>query len=136
MLQDTAWRAAASVVGLGAIVPYWLVYPWQSALSYAGSYRYFSYSFHELYSAPFLLLPHPDLAGAAVMQVSVPSWTQVLEIPDEYHIVIQGGKGPATLSTTPLVTALVETDRTQYGFVYETSRSQPEEGQLNGIWRD
>ena len=176
VLQDTAWRisrrAAAAAAGIVAIVLYWLVYLWQDALADAGNYRYFSYSFHELYSAGFLLVPlltlvwlgvtayralrrknrkrcAPLLIVLAVLllaqgaclyrqseRVSVTSWTEVVEIPDAYHLVIQSGEGPVTLSTTPMVTALVKADGTLYGFVYETTRSDPGEGQLCGIFRD
>lgn len=56
------------------------------------------------------------------------------EIPDEYHVVIQTGEGPVTLTTTPIVTTLLQQDGTIYGFYYETDRDTPGEGVLHGIW--
>lgn len=66
--------------------------------------------------------------------VHVTSWTEVLEVPDPYHIVVQSGEGTVTLETTPTVTALVRTDGTVYGFSYERDRRTPERGDLTGIW--
>lgn len=62
------------------------------------------------------------------------SWTEAVDIPDEYHVVIEGSNGTVTLSTTPTVTALLRTDGTIYGFYYEQHRRDPDEGRLNGIW--
>ena len=50
-------RAAGSALGVTAIVLYWLVYFWQDSLSNAGDYRFFSYAFHELWTAGTILVP-------------------------------------------------------------------------------
>lgn len=163
-------RAAAAAAGVTAIVLYWLVYLWQDGLSVAGNYRYFSYSFHELYTIGYLLVPIATLIWLAALlvrmvrhrtwrknavlalilalllaaqggywnhrgrQVGCTTWTEVAEIPDEYHVVIQTGEGPVTLTTTPIVTTLLQQDGTIYGFYYETDRDTPGEGVLHGIW--
>ena len=42
-------RAIGAAVGVTAIVIYWLVYFWQDHLANWGDYRYFSYTFHEIW---------------------------------------------------------------------------------------
>ncbi|WP_426350950.1 hypothetical protein ACPWSR_06875 [Alloiococcus sp. CFN-8] len=59
--------------------------------------------------------------------------TEAVEIPDEFHIVINRGEGTVTLSTTPLVTALIKTDGTRYIFNYDFYKDTPNEGRLNYI---
>lgn len=158
-------RAVLAAAGVTAIILYWLVYFWQDALAMAGNYRYFSYSLHELYTAGYLLVPGVTalwllgvlvkgrgrsllalvLAVLLVLQgwlwydngqrEQVTCWTAVAEIPDEYHVVIHTGEGPVELDTTPLVTRLLKTDGTVYGFYYEARQNRPGEGQLCGIWQ-
>lgn len=50
-------RAINSALGILAIVVYWLVYFWQEGLSSKGDYRYFSYSFHEMYTIGLIVVP-------------------------------------------------------------------------------
>ena len=158
-------------LGIAGILLYWLVYFWQNALSNQGNYRWFSYSFHELYSIGYLLVPISTaiwllilclrslknrtwrnnrillllltlllLLQAGYWQsrsqiVSVNAWTDVIEIPDEYHIVILNGEEQrVTLETVPIVTSLLRTDGTIYGFSYESKKSNPTEGNLHFIW--
>jgi hypothetical protein len=64
---------------------------------------------------------------------STTAWTEVVEIPDEYHVVIKNGDETVTLKTTPIVTSLLKTDGTEYGFDYEFSLRTPNQGKLNGI---
>lgn len=66
--------------------------------------------------------------------VDTTCWTEVVEIPDNYHVVIQNGERTVTLSTAPVITKLLRTDGTVYGFYYESKRDTPTKGQLNGIW--
>ncbi len=50
-------RAINSALGILAIVVYWLVYFWQENLANVGDYRYFPYSFHELYTIGLIVVP-------------------------------------------------------------------------------
>ena len=59
--------------------------------------------------------------------------TDVVEIPDDFHIIINKDEGTVTLSTTPLVTALIKTDGTIYGLDYDSYEDTPNEGRLNYI---
>lgn len=163
-------RAILRAAGVTAIVLYWLVYLWQDSLANQGNYRYFSYSFHEIYTAGILLVPlltliwlvrtlfrtikgrawRRDAALVLVLalllsgqlgyqyqesqKVHVDSWTEVVSIPDPYHIVIDSSRGPVTLATEPIVTALLRTDGTIYGFSYESDLRTPDQGRLNGVW--
>ncbi|MDD5931479.1 MAG: zf-HC2 domain-containing protein [Oscillospiraceae bacterium] len=61
-------------------------------------------------------------------------WTEVVDIPDACHIVIQSGEDTVTLESPPLVAPLLKTDGTVYGFYYERDRSTPDRGRLNAIW--
>ena len=61
--------------------------------------------------------------------------TDVVDIPDDFHIVINKGEDTVTLSTTPLVTALIKTDGTRYGLDYDSYEDTPNEGKLNYIWK-
>ncbi|WP_130869825.1 zf-HC2 domain-containing protein [Intestinimonas massiliensis (ex Afouda et al. 2020)] len=65
--------------------------------------------------------------------VHVTGWSQVVSVPDEYHIVIQGDEGQVTLATTPLVANLVRTDGTVYGFSYDSRRDSPDQGRLTFV---
>lgn len=174
VLRQTARRfgrqAALRAAGAAAIVLYWLVYLWQEALADVGNYRWFPYSFHEVYTLGYLLGPLLTLIWLATLLarsirrrawrkngamlavlavllaaqggylwnqanlVHVTSWSQVVAVPDEYHIVIEGGEGQVTLSTTPLVANLVQTDGTIYGFSYDSRRDSPDEGRLTFVY--
>lgn len=160
-------QAALRAAGAAAIVLYWLVYLWQDALANVGNYRWFSYSFHEVYTLGYLLVPLLTLVWLAALLirsirrrawrkngamlavllaaqggylwnqaglVHVTSWSQVVAVSDEYHIVIEGGEGQVTLSTTPLVANLVQTDGTIYGFSYDSRRDSPDEGRLTFVY--
>lgn len=174
VLRQTARRfsrqAALRAAGMAAIVLYWLVYLWQEALANVGNYRWFPYSFHEVYTLGYLLVPLLTLIWLATLLarsirrrawrkngamlavlavllaaqggylwnqanlVHVTSWSQVVAVPDEYHIVIEGGEGQVTLSTTPLVANLVQTDGTIYGFSYDSRRDCLDEGRLTFVY--
>lgn len=163
-------RAALRAAGAAAIVLYWLVYLWQDALADVGNYRWFSYSFRELYTLGYLLVPLLTLAWLAALVVRslkrrtwrkngamlavlavllaaqagylvtqanlvhTTSWCRVVSVPDQYHIVIEGGEGQVTLDTTPLVANLIQTDGTIYGFSYDSRRDRPEEGRLRFVY--
>lgn len=62
---------------------------------------------------------------------SVTCVSDVVEIVDNYHIVIETWQGNVTLKTTPSIIELLETDGTQYVFTYECHQSNPYEGTLN-----
>lgn len=61
VLKNTAHRitrrAIGSAVGVTAIVLYWIVWFWMDFFASAGDYRYFSWSFYEIYSAGRLIVP-------------------------------------------------------------------------------
>ena len=58
---------------------------------------------------------------------------EVVEIPDDFHIVIQCEGKTVTLRTSPLVPPLLKTDGTLYWFDYGTNRLHPERGTLHRI---
>lgn len=60
-------RAVNSALGILAIVVYWLVYFWQDGLAEIGDYRYFSYSFHEMYTIGLIVVPPAALIWFLVM---------------------------------------------------------------------
>lgn len=60
----------------------------------------------------------------------VACWTDVKEIQDEYHIVIERGGERVVLETNPMVTNLLLTDGTMYGFEYEYNKQVPQKGVL------
>ena len=66
-------------------------------------------------------------------RISVSTPAEVVEILDEYHIVIDNGAGRITLKTSPLVPPLLKTDGTLYWFDYGTSHLHPERGTLHRI---
>lgn len=61
VLKNTAHRltrrAIGSAVGVTAIVLYWIVCFWMEFFASAGNYRYFSWSFYEMYSAGRWIVP-------------------------------------------------------------------------------
>lgn len=59
--------------------------------------------------------------------------SQVVEIPDQYHVVIETVHGNVTLETTPVVTELLRTDGTDYVFSYQYMKHTPLKGTLNYI---
>lgn len=59
--------------------------------------------------------------------------TEVVEIPDECHFVIKNGDGIVTIKTIPVVTSLLRTDGTGYGFSYEYDSRTPDQGKLMQI---
>lgn len=46
-----------TAIGIVGIILYWLIYIWQDSLATFGDYRYFSYTFHEMYTIGYLLVP-------------------------------------------------------------------------------
>lgn len=63
--------------------------------------------------------------------VSVTCVSEVVEIPDEYHVVIESWQGNVTLKTTPSVTKLLQDDGTKYVFTYECNKRDRDEGTLS-----
>ena len=62
---------------------------------------------------------------------TVSTLTEILRIPDEYHIVVEGAVGGTiTLETSPLVPPLLKTDGTRYWIHYETNDLHPQRGTL------
>ena len=61
ILKKTSWniskKALFGAFGIMLIVLYWLVYFCQDYLADRGDYRYFSYSFHEVYGLGTILVP-------------------------------------------------------------------------------
>ena len=153
-----------------AIIAYWAVYFWQDYLSEMGDYRYFSYSFHEVYSIGLMLIPAATLIWLLVLLrktsreklwkenliilsllVLLSGWQiyavgqetggyttmgfekLVLEIPDEYHIVIESDGQRLLLETSPQVTALLKTDGTLYYMAYEQDTKSAKTGKLEYV---
>lgn len=58
---------------------------------------------------------------------------QVLEIPDDYHIVIESNGQRLVLETNPQVTALVKTDGTLYYMAYHQTSRDAKYGKLEYI---
>lgn len=178
VLKKVSWRlhtkAILNCLGLTVIVLYWPLYFWAKCFADLGDYRYFSWSFWEIFSSGSVYLPLLTAVWAVVLVVQsvrnktwkknavvglilllllgaqfgylhsrsnivyADSWTTVESIPDEYHIVISTGsdENPAaiTLETTPMVTRLLKTDGTVYGFQYEHKKDDPDRGILTGIF--
>lgn len=63
--------------------------------------------------------------------VSVTCVSEVVEIPDEYHVVIESWRGNVILDTTPAVTELLRTDGTKYVFTYKCAKRDWDEGVLS-----
>jgi len=62
---------------------------------------------------------------------TVSTLTEILQIPDEYHIVVTNpAGGTITLETSPLVPPLLKTDGTRYWIHYETNALHPQRGNL------
>ena len=61
---------------------------------------------------------------------TVSTLTEILQIPDEYHIVVECAGGTITLETSPLVPPLLKTDGTRYWIHYETNDLHPQRGTL------
>lgn len=61
ILKKTSWNISKKAVfrafGITLIVIYWLVYFCQEYLADRGDYRYFSYSFHEVYGIGTIVIP-------------------------------------------------------------------------------
>lgn len=58
---------------------------------------------------------------------------EIVDVPDEYHIVIQRGDGPMVLEVSPMVANLVRTDGTAYSMVYVWNERNPGKGVLEFI---
>lgn len=58
---------------------------------------------------------------------------EVLEVPDDYHIVIRRGDGLMTLEVSPMVANLVKTDGTAYMLTFEWNERSPDAGVLEYI---
>lgn len=89
-------------------------------------------------------VPALILAGLLIVQIgfffnftggnSVITITQITEIPDEYHIVVEIDNNEyRTLETSPLVTSLVKTDGRLYLLSYEYKNFTPSKGKLSTI---
>lgn len=63
--------------------------------------------------------------------VSVTCVSRVVEVPDDYHVVIETWQGNVVLESVPAVTALLETDGTEYVFTYRSHKKDPLEGKLS-----
>lgn len=55
--RDMTLRSMLTAAGFAAIIIYWVIYAWESAMSKGGDYRYFSYGFHELWTGGVILTP-------------------------------------------------------------------------------
>lgn len=163
-------RAVYSALGVLAIIVYWVVYFWQEYWANMGDYRFFSWSFHEIYTVGMLIVPPATLiwlmvllaksiqhkiwrknfAMLLVLMVLVVgqagffidldntwssySWTQIVDIPDDHHIVIERADGSRiTLETSVQVANLVEEMGPVYQIGYEWNERNPDEGVLNYI---
>lgn len=162
-------RAVYSALGVLAIVVYWLVYFWQDCLSDIGDYRYFSYTFHEMYSIGLIIIPPAALIWFLVLLLrtkKTKSWKkngamllilllilcwntgffanqqatrstsglfEVVEVPDDYHIVIERDDQLMTLEVSPMVANLVKLDGTAYTMTFVWKESKPQEGVLEYI---
>ena len=58
---------------------------------------------------------------------------EIIEIVDEYHIVIENNDCRLTLETIPIVTTLLRTDGTKYCLHYIYSVSNPNQGRLVSV---
>lgn len=67
-------------------------------------------------------------------KVTVTSCTTVKEIIDEYHFIVEKDGEEVLLEANPTVITLLEADGTMYGFYYESSINNPNEGYLHDIW--
>ncbi len=67
-------------------------------------------------------------------KVSSTSYTNVLQIPDESHVVILKGDQPITLEGPPVAIRLLRTDGSIYGFIYDWNPRHPNEGKLYSVW--
>ena len=65
--------------------------------------------------------------------VKVSGVKTVLEIPDEYHIIVQSGNRQVTLETNPQITKLLKTDGTKYLVVYDQRYMGADTGKLESI---
>lgn len=62
-------RAVWNAAGITGIVLYWIIYFWMDFFAATGDYRYFSWSFYEVYSAGRLLVPALTLLWLIVLFV-------------------------------------------------------------------
>lgn len=167
--QSFSRRAVYSAMGILAIVVFWVVFFWQDYLADMGNYRYFSYSFHEMYTIGLILVPPAALIwflvllhktrkqkawkknGALLLVLLLVvcfhagyflnqqgTWStsglyEVVEVPDDYHIVIRRGDGLMTLEVSPMVANLVKTDGTAYSMTFVWKERNPGAGVLEYI---
>lgn len=70
VLKKTAWiinkKSMKFAIGVTLIVIYWMVYFWQERLSDIGDYRYFLYSFHEIFVQGIICVPVATFIWLAV----------------------------------------------------------------------
>lgn len=78
-----------------------------------------------------LTVGHAAFLYRQSQMVAVSCVSEVVEIPDQYHVVIETTKGYVTLETTPSVTKLLEMDGTRYQFVYNYDKRDWDEGVLS-----
>lgn len=61
VLKKTSWiinkKSMKFAIGITLIVIYWIVYFWQERLADIGDYRYFPYSFHEIFPSGIICVP-------------------------------------------------------------------------------
>jgi len=62
-------------------------------------------------------------------RVSITTVAEVVELTDEYHLVIDNGRERITLKTSPLVPPLLEKTG-RYVFTYDTVKSRRDQGRL------
>lgn len=70
VLKKTAWiinkKSMKFAIGVTLIIIYWMVYFWQERLSDIGDYRYFLYSFHEIFVQGIICVPAATFIWLAV----------------------------------------------------------------------
>jgi len=158
-------RTLNCVIGVTAIILYWIVYIWQNNLADMGNYKFFSYRFHEMYCMGYAVIPAITalwfgwvlvdairkkawrkniailiiLASLMFLQIGLINfqskslyrtiWTELVDIPDEEHIVILYHDEEIILETDSRVTNLVKIGEI-YGFFYKCNDNFPGEGKL------
>lgn len=66
--------------------------------------------------------------------VSYTNYTQVVDIPDESHVVILQNEHPITLEGPAAIIRLLREDDSVYGFIYDWNPRHPNEGKLYGAY--
>ena len=73
VLKKTAWiinkKSMKFAIGVTLIIIYWMVYFWQERLADIGDYRYFPYSFHEIFPSGIICIPVATFIWLAVLLI-------------------------------------------------------------------